>query len=152
MKLAQIISVDSILLTDKVHSKKRALETASKLLAQSSALDADSIFSQLIERERLGSTGIGHQIALPHARLSSATQLQACCILLAKPIDFDSLDDQPIDVLIALIIPDNENNEHLQTLSKIARMFSNDDIGEALRNAKYAEDIHKLFIDNDKDA
>ncbi len=116
-------------------SKKRVLETASKLIAeQAQGLAAEEIFSGLIGRERLGSTGIGSGIAIPHCRLENATQATGMMVKLAEPIDFDAIDNQPVDLLFVLLVPSEATEDHLQTLAMLAELFSRAEVLAALRD------------------
>lgn len=116
-------------------SKKRVLETASKLIAeQAQGLAAEDIFSGLIGRERLGSTGIGSGIAIPHCRLDQAQRATGMLIKLVEPIDFDAIDNQPVDLLFVLLVPSEASDEHLQTLAMLAELFSRQEVLAALRD------------------
>ena len=128
MNINHLITPDRIKCLSGISSKKRALESLSKLLGQG-AIDTDpnDIFHQLVERERLGSTGLGHGVALPHGRFNfpSAEQTTSigCFIKLDQGIDFDSPDYQSADLLFGLLVPQQCTDEHLQILASLASMF-----------------------------
>jgi PTS system nitrogen regulatory IIA component len=125
-------------------SKKRVLEQLGQRLAESvPELTQDLVFDALLERERLGSTGLGKGIALPHARMSQVNRAMGAFIKLPEGIDFDALDGGPVDLAFAMLVPEEATDEHLQLLSKLARMFSGNDFCEALRKA---ETDHELFL------
>jgi PTS system nitrogen regulatory IIA component len=124
-------------------SKKRVLENASQLLAETvDSLDAEEIFAGLIGRERLGSTGLGEGIAIPHCRLENCQGTIGALIQLPEAIDFDAIDGNPVDLLFILIVPTEATEEHLQTLASLAELFSKEDVRSALRQA---EDADKLY-------
>lgn len=127
-----------------VQSKKRLLELiAERLSNQNPQLDTTEIFEKLIERERLGSTGLGKGIALPHARINSLEQAQAIFFRLKQGIDFDAIDLKPVDLVVALLVPGEANETHLQILAGLARFFNDDGNCEKLRTT---ED-HQQLID-----
>lgn len=126
MRLGELLTTSSCLRGADVASKKRALEVASEMLASSvEGADADSIFSGLLNRERLGSTGIGSGVGIPHCRISGASRAAAVLMTLETAIDFDAIDSQPVDLICALIVPDDGDDEHLKTLAGLAELFSN---------------------------
>ena len=133
---ADFIVADRVQCQVKASSKKRALEILGSLLASSQpGLTQDAIFDKLLERERLGSTALGHGIALPHARMPGVTQACGAFIQLEQAIDFDAIDSQPVDLAFALLVPQEATDEHLQLLAKLAEMFSNKELCESLRKA-----------------
>lgn len=143
MEIAQILSPDRTLCHIEGVSKKRALEILANTIAESSPmLDADDIFRRLISREKLGSTGIGHGIAIPHSRIPGCDRTLGALITLKEPIDFDSMDGEPVDVLFAMLVPEESNDEHLKTLAALASAFNESDFRQALRSA---ESPHELF-------
>ncbi len=146
MQISEILSVNNILCGSSVSSKKSALEAIAELLSKdSSELDYENIFECLIARERLGSTGLGHGVAIPHGRLEGNTCTVSAFIQVKNEIDFDSPDGAPVDLLFGLLVPEESTEEHLQILSKLAEMFSHDDFLNELRQAESGEAIHKLL-------
>lgn len=128
-------------------SKKRVLETASKIIAeQAQGLAAEEIFGGLISRERLGSTGIGSGVAIPHCRLDSASQALGMLIKLAEPIDFDAIDSQPVDLLFVLLVPSEATDEHLQTLAMLADLFSRSEVLAALRDSSSDQQLYDTIL------
>lgn len=126
MLLAELLTSSATAQGADIASKKRVLEVASEMLATSvTGADADTIFAGLLNRERLGSTGLGSGVGIPHCRVSGADKPAAALITLASPIDFDSIDSEPVDLICALIVPDDGNDEHLKTLAGLAELFSN---------------------------
>lgn len=138
------LNSDTVATDVDIQSKKRLLEVIAELLSgQNPQLDVTEIFEKLIERERLGSTGLGKGIALPHARITNLEQAQAVFIRLQDGIDFDSVDNQPVDLVVALLVPVDANEQHLKILAGLAGFFNNND------NCKKIREIsdHQLIID-----
>ncbi|MCU7934596.1 MAG: PTS IIA-like nitrogen regulatory protein PtsN [Candidatus Thiodiazotropha sp. (ex Dulcina madagascariensis)] len=127
-------------------SKKRVLEQLGQRLAESVPnLSQDQVFDALLERERLGSTGLGKGIALPHARMPQISQAVAAFVQLPQGIDFDAIDNQPVDLAFAMLVPEEATDEHLQLLAKLARMFDDGDFCATLREAETAHDLLLLI-------
>ena len=127
-------------------SKKKALEAASELLASGvSMLTPEAIYEKLLERERLGSTGLTHGIALPHARMMGLTQPTGALLRLQQGIDFDALDDLPVNLIFALLVPESSTQEHLDLLAKLAGMFRNSSLCEQIRQAEEVDQILSLL-------
>ncbi|MEY6432791.1 PTS sugar transporter subunit IIA [Thioalkalicoccus limnaeus] len=132
----------------EVTSKKRLLETLSELLASANLiLTPEIVFERLIERERLGSTGLGHGIALPHARVPEIREPIGAFAQLATGIGYDAIDETPVDLAFALLVPEAANEMHLQLLSQLATMLSNPALRVSLRNAETAAEVLGLFKD-----
>lgn len=137
MLVNELITLSSTLCNLEGVSKKRVLETVSQLVSeQNPDMDDTCVFNGLHGREKLGSTGIGDGIAIPHCRLSECQKAIGFLIKLDSPIDFDSIDRKPVDLLFALIVPEDATSEHLQTLATIAELFSKPDVREQLRQAE----------------
>ncbi len=123
-------------------SKKRVLQNLGELLSQSAPeLSPDDTFDKLLERERLGSTGLGHGIALPHGRVTGIDKAYGAFIQLGSSLDFDSIDNQPVDLVFGLLVPESATKEHLQLLAHLASMFSNAEFCEKLRHSNQPEEI-----------
>ncbi|MFT6915116.1 MAG: PTS system nitrogen regulatory IIA component [Motiliproteus sp.] len=133
------------------NSKKRVLEHASELIAeQSPDLDSEQIFAGLIGRERLGSTGIGEGIAIPHCRLESCTKPTGTLLRLKEPVDFDAIDGQAVDLLFVLLVPLEATEAHLQTLAALAEMFNNAGVRDLLRSTESAEQLYQTTVDYER--
>lgn len=146
MDIDYILSVDRISCHQDVSSKKRALELMCDLLATKQALlDENQIFSCMLERERLGSTGVGHGVAIPHSRMDGVEQAIVALATLQTPIEYDSPDDEPVDILFALLVPLDCTNEHLDILAKAAHMFSDQSLCERIRASKDPQEIYDLL-------
>lgn len=132
-----ILEPGNISVADPASSKKRILEQAARLLAGSAdEPDAEQVFERLLERERLGSTGLAGGVALPHARMPGLEKSRGAFLRLAQPVEFDALDGNPVDLVFALLVPENANDEHLQLLAKLAAMFNEEELRERLRKAE----------------
>lgn len=151
MDLNRLISIDRIECNPDIRSKKRVLEKLSALLASASDQSSKNIFNTLIERERLGSTGLGQGIALPHGRLGQGDEIIAAFIKLPEAISFDSADGQPVDLLFALLVPEAKNNDHLQTLAAIAKFFQDKDNQQLIRDSKSSEEILQKLTNSSLD-
>ncbi len=131
----------------ELSSKKRALETLAELIANStSGIAPEVLFSHLITRERLGSTGIGEGIAIPHCRFNTGGATLAALVTLAEPVDFDAIDGRPVDIIFALLVPENANEAHLQNLAVLAEALQNPAYQQALRAARSDQDLYQAAI------
>ena len=136
MDIIDLITPGRIVCNCPVASKKRVIEVLSELLATGQAdLNARPIFDSLIGRERLGSTGLGHGVALPHGRFSQTQIAIGAFIKLEKGVDFDAIDRQPVDLVFGLLVPDHYTDEHLKILARLAEMFSDPAFCRQLRDA-----------------
>lgn len=147
MNLTELLTESRTLCHTEAGSKKRVLELAGEALAgQPGTPSADRIFSGLLNRERLGSTGIGDGVAIPHCRLPDCQQAVALLMSLAEPIDFDAIDNRPVDLLCFLLVPEDGAEEHLQTLAGLAELFSQESVREALRNCETSAQLYSQAI------
>jgi PTS system nitrogen regulatory IIA component len=136
MQIIDIIDPARIVTGAPVTSKKRALELASELLAGSTPeLGQSEVFTALLGREKLGSTGLGHGVALPHGRLGTCGKPVGALVVLAQPIDFDAVDGQPVTILFAMLVPEASTDEHLELLAQLAELFGDPDNCQRLRNS-----------------
>jgi len=146
MQLAQILALKAISLGNAASSKKKVLEEASVLLADGSfEAPEESVYEGLLERERLGSTGVGHGVALPHARIKGLSAPRGAFIRLAQGADFDAIDGEPVDLVFALIVPEETTQAHLQLLAQLATLFSESAVRADLRNAASADAVLDRF-------
>ena len=148
MDLRELVTAERVSLARDVASKKRALERLSGLLATGpDGLNAVEIFDGLFGRERLGSTGLGHGVALPHTRSKRIHEAVGAILRLQVGVDFDSLDRQPVDLLFGLLVPDHAPERHLQTLAQLAEMFRDPKLCAALRAAETPDALFELLVD-----
>ncbi len=147
MKFSNLIKIDQIQLNNSASSKKKSLESISQIIHENyPELSAHKIFETFIDRERLGSTGIGHGVALPHGRLVECNDTIGVFISLENSIDYDAIDQQPVKLIFALLIPEHSTDEHLQILAQLAGFFREDSHRENLNNATSPETVYNILI------
>jgi len=152
MNLDTLISSNAVINNPEIKSKKRALELLAEHLASQANqsltdnIDALKIFQLLTDREKLGSTGIGHGVALPHTRTSLTENAIGAFLKLDKGIDFDSPDQQPTDLIFALMVPEHYTNEHLKILAYLASMFSDENFCKTIRASNNQQEIYNNLI------
>ncbi len=140
------LTIERVSLQERVRSKKRALEEVSKLFTHTlQDKTQEEIFDSLLERERLGSTGVGHGIALPHARISGVEEAHGALIVLQEGAEYDALDQKPVDIIFGLLVPEEATDEHLQILAKLASLLDDTDFCDRLRNAKDEDQLLQVF-------
>jgi nitrogen PTS system EIIA component len=129
-------------------SKKRVLEYLSNFLGTGNAGEsaANHIYQKLIERERLGSTGIGCGVAIPHCRVAGCKEMTGALLSLQDQIDFDAIDGEPVDLIFALIVPEEHNQKHLDALAAIANLMQDAEVRDKLRAAANHRDLYELAI------
>lgn len=142
-----IIESARVSIADPASSKKRVLERAARLLtvAGDEEPSTDQLFERLLERERLGSTGLAGGVALPHARIPGLKESRGAFLRLAEGVEFDALDGAPVDLVFALLVPDEANEEHLQLLAHLAGRFNDATLRERLREAEADEALQLLM-------
>ena len=142
----EFITLQRVRCAVDIVSKKRLLEVLAGLLATGHPrLDADLVFERLLERERLGSTGLGHGIALPHARVKELGEALGAFVSTARGVDYDAVDGEPVDLAFALLVPESATEEHLQLLAQLAGLFSEPEIRARLRGTETPEAIMCVF-------
>lgn len=148
MNISDILSPECIFPNMDCHSKKDALDTLAKTIAGSdNSISQTEVFDCLIARERLGSTGLGNGIAIPHGRLKNGKKTLAAFIQLEAAIDYDAVDNAPVDLLFALIVPEDSTEEHLQTLAKLAEMFSDTATLHKLRQSDSSTEMYSILTE-----
>jgi PTS system nitrogen regulatory IIA component len=145
MAISELLSPQTIFIDTEVTSKKKLLELIANIAADKTRLPESTIYNNLLNRERLGSTGLGQGFAVPHARLLELEDTIGCFFRLKEPVNFESPDNQPVDLVFTIIIPQEATEEHLLILSSLARIFSNAEICEAIRAAPGKEEIEKII-------
>ena len=152
MQLIDIITPERVAVQIPATSKKRALESLSEIIATHSdlTLDAHDIFASLIARERLGTTAIDHGVAIPHGRVSNSSETIGAFVQLSDGIDCDALDQQTVNLMFGLLVPEESTEEHLQLLARLAQMFGDAELREQLRTAPDSQTLYSLLIDWDK--
>ncbi len=145
--ISEILTLERTQLGAQCSSKKRVIEYVANFLADKIPdAQADDLYEHLIAREKLGSTGIGEGIAIPHSRLSECEDTLGALFILENPIDFDAIDRVPVDIVFVLLVPTEATEQHLQTLSMLAQKFSQQSFRDNLRQAKDSDELYQLAI------
>jgi nitrogen PTS system EIIA component len=143
-RLAAILPEPNVLVSVDATSKKRAFEQAGLLFENQHSIARNVVTDNLFARERLGSTGLGHAVAIPHGRIKGLKNPLAAVLRLANPIGFDAPDEAPVSLLIFLLVPEAATQRHLEILSEIAEMLSDRDLRERLKTEPSAAQVHQL--------
>ena len=145
MTISALLSPQCIFLDTEISSKKKLLELIANVAADRSRLSESLIYANLLNRERLGSTALGQGFAVPHARLADLDQTLACFFRLKEAVNFEAPDDRPVDLVFTVIIPEEATDEHLVILSSLAKIFSKEEVCDAIRKATDKEEIAKII-------
>jgi len=148
MELTGLIDPGSVVANLRVTSKKQALQELAKRAAELTAQPERAIFDVLIERERLGTTGVGNGIAIPHGKLPGLDRLYVLFARLETPIDFDAIDERPIDLICVLLAPETAGADHLKALAQVSRLLHDRAICEKLRSTDSTKAIHALLTES----
>lgn len=153
MELGDFLSRDAVITDIKASSKKQVLQALSEKASELTGLSARDIFDTIIQREKLGSTGVGNGVAIPHGKFSKYDRITGLFVRLERPVDFDALDDQPVDMIMMLLAPEEAGADHLKALSRVARVMRDRQRMDAIRNTDDSDAIHALMTDtNQSDA
>lgn len=144
--LDNILTADQVLLDLDASSKKRVFEQAGMLFESRLGMARTQIFDSLFAREKLGSTGLGQGIAIPHGRIKGLKDAAGAFLRLATPVQFDAPDGRPVSMLFVLLVPEQANETHLQLLSELAQIFSDRQFRDALQSAADPAQIHEMFM------
>ena len=147
MNLDTLIDKQSVLANLKAPNKKQLLQELSQALAAQVAVDHRVIFETLLKREKLGSTGIGQGIAIPHGKLPSIARVYGLFARLAQPVDFDSVDGQPVDLVFVLLAPEDAGADHLKALAKISRLLRDPALVAKLRGTDDAQGLYAILTE-----
>ena len=145
MEIADLIEPTGVVANLRVTSKKQALQELAKRAASLTGQPERLIFDVLIERERLGTTGVGHGIGIPHGKLPDLDRLYGLFARLETPVEFDAIDDQPVDLICVLLAPETAGADHLKALARVSRLLRDRSICDKLRGTDNAEAIHALL-------
>jgi PTS system nitrogen regulatory IIA component len=147
MTLDDIVDAQSVVANLKAQNKKQLLQDLSQALAKRMAIDHRIIFETLLTREKLGSTGIGQGIAIPHGKIATLNRVYGFFAKLAQPIDFESVDGQPVDIVFALLAPDHAGADHLKALARISRLLRDPATVAKLRGTDSAEGLYAILTE-----
>ena len=145
MEIADLITPQSVVARLRATSKKQILQELAKRAAETTGLPERAIFDVLPERERLGTTGVGDGIAIPHGKLAELRRLHGVFARLETPVDFDAVDDQPVDLIFLLLAPETAGADHLKALARIARLLRDQDVAKKLRASRDAQAIYSVL-------
>jgi len=148
MEIVDLITLEGVVPNLRATSKKQALQELARRAAEITGLAERAIFDVLVERERLGTTGVGNGIAIPHGKLASLTRIYGLFARLDKPIDFDSIDEQPVDLIFLLLAPESAGADHLKALARISRLLRDKAVCEKLRGTDSAEGLYALLTES----
>ncbi|MEP3345165.1 MAG: PTS sugar transporter subunit IIA [Litoreibacter sp.] len=147
MQISEILPQDAVKTVSTVTSKKRLFQAISELAFSAHGIPADLAFEALLERESLGPTGVGHGVALPHARIKDLDSVVAVFLRVERPLDFDSADRHPVDLFFALFAPESAGVDHLKALALVSRTMRNSDICTKLRANTDAIALHAILTE-----
>lgn len=150
MDLLNLVDPDCVLPKLKAGSKKQALQELANRAAKATGLDSRQIFDCLLERERLGTTGVGQGIAIPHGKFEELDRIHGIFARLETPVEFESMDDQPVDLVFVLLAPEPSGADHLKALARVSRLLRNQAMCEKLRGAANADAIYALLTESEK--
>lgn len=147
MDLGDLISADSVIATMSANSKKQVLQTLSAHAARHTDLLERDIFDTLLQRERLGSTGVGRGVAIPHGKLNGLPHIVGLFARLEQPVEFESVDGEPVDLVFLLLAPESAGADHLKALARISRLLRQPASIEKLRTSKDSSAIYSLLTE-----
>ena len=146
MDLSDLLKPEAVLASVHAQSKKQVLQEVCHSAAGLIGIPEREIFDTILQRERLGSTGVGHGVAIPHGKLRATDRLVGVFARLTRPVDFDSLDDRPVDLVFLLLAPESAGADHLKALARIARVLRDGAVAQKLRAAKDAAELYQILI------
>ena len=152
MEIRDLLTPEAVIAGLKVTSKKQALQELARHAATVTGVNERRIFETLLERERLGTTGVGNGIAIPHGKLSELTKLYGVFARVENPIDFDAIDEQPVDLIFLLLAPEAAGADHLKALARVSRLLRDAGTCEKLRGAKTADGLYLLLTQSEAQA
>ncbi|WP_374386785.1 PTS IIA-like nitrogen regulatory protein PtsN [Brevundimonas sp.] len=152
MDIGDLLAPQGVVLRGGASSKRQALHVVAEAAAQALGMDEGRVFDALLEREALGSTGLGSGVAVPHARLSGMERVTGVFVRLDAPVAYEAVDDRPVDLMFALFAPPSDGAEHLRALAAVSRAMRSPELREQLRQARTADAIRALFVRDDAPA
>ncbi|MCL4118911.1 UNVERIFIED_CONTAM: hypothetical protein GTU68_004838 [Idotea baltica] len=147
MELKDILEKDAVRFVQSTSSKKRLLQDISEQAESNYGISAEVVLAALLEREKLGSTGVGRGVAIPHARFDEIDRVFGLFIRLEKPVDYDSMDGQPVDLIFTILAPQKEGAEHLKALALVSRTLRSENICAKLRANSDANTLYSLLTE-----
>lgn len=144
--ISQLLPPSNVIVDLDVASKKRVFEQAGLLFENTNQIARSQVFDSLFAREKLGSTGLGQGVAIPHGRIKGLREAVAALVTMKEAIPFDAPDGQPVNIACILLVPEKATDKHLQILSELAQMFSDKQFRDSILHSKNATDIHRLIV------
>ena len=148
MEMGDLITLEGVIPNLRVAGKKQALQELARRAAALTGLEERATYEVLFERERLGTTGVGNGIAIPHGKLAALTRLYGLFARLETPIDFEAIDEQPVDLIFLLLAPEQAGADHLKALARISRLLRDRSMCEKLRGSDTADALYALLTDS----
>ncbi|MCH7930022.1 MAG: PTS IIA-like nitrogen regulatory protein PtsN [Proteobacteria bacterium] len=148
MEITDLVSIEGVVADLKATSKKQALQDLAHRAADVTGLHERAIFDTLLERERLGTTGVGLGIAIPHGKMADLDRLYGVFARLNNPVDFDAVDDQPVDLIFLLLAPESAGADHLKALARVSRLLRDQSVCEKLRGSDTPAAIYALLTES----
>jgi PTS system nitrogen regulatory IIA component len=152
MEISDLLKPEGVVAGLKATSKKQALQELARVAASITSVNERRIFETLLERERLGTTGVGNGIAIPHGKLADFKHLYGVFARLEKPIDFDAIDEHPVDLIFLLLAPEAAGADHLKALARVSRLLRDQAMCEKLRGTKTADGLYMLLTQSEAQA
>lgn len=152
MEIRDLLQPESVVADLKAANKKQLLQELAKCAARVTGVNDRKIFETLLERERLGSTGVGSGIAIPHGKLSDFKRLYGVFARLERPVDFDSIDEQPVDLIFLLLAPEGAGADHLKALARVSRLLRDTSMCEKLRGTDTADGLYMVLTQSEAQA
>lgn len=152
MEMSELLQPEAVISGLKASSKKQALQELARHAGQITGVNDRRIFETLLERERLGTTGVGNGIAIPHGKLADFKRLYGVFARLDKPIDFDAIDEQPVDLIFLLLAPEGAGADHLKALARVSRLLRDTSVCEKLRGTDTADGLYMLLTQSEAQA
>jgi PTS system nitrogen regulatory IIA component len=146
MPLTDLVAPNAVVPALKANNKKKAIQELASRAAKLSGLSERAILEVLMQREKLGSTGVGNGVAIPHGKLPKLDRLFGMFVRLEKPIDFDSLDGQQVDLIFLLLAPEAAGADHLKALARVARLLRDPDVARKLRDSRDADALYAVLM------
>lgn len=147
MEITDLVTPAAVVASLKATSKKQALQELARRAAELTGEQERAIFDVLLERERLGTTGVGDGVAIPHGKLPNLRRLVGVFARLERPIDFEAIDEQPVDLIFLLLAPGTAGADHLKALARVSRLLRDRQMREKLRGSETAEAIYALLVE-----
>jgi nitrogen PTS system EIIA component len=147
MEITEILTPERVVADLRATSKKQALQELARHAARITGLNERAIFDVLLERERLGTTGVGNGIAIPHGKLNELDGLYGLFARVEKPVDFDAIDDDPVDLIFVLLAPEGAGADHLKALARVSRLLRDENVCQKLRGSESNEALYSVLIE-----